>query len=407
MICTASSASSALKSIPSTAVCVMAAGGLCGPYQFSMMQAGGIERHADFLSDIFPSTKTSWSQLMDSALREAHHAYLTKSAAIDIREVPVSFDNRFRIEGVVVEQGVTIWFAPGSSGKGWLALLASLAVAAGVPFLGHETRRGPVLYLDYEDSEQESAARRDRLIRGMAATGGIGGSFFHWMPGRGLPLLDQIEAVRREIDRIGAELLVVDSALFALGGNPNDAEPVGRFMNALNTLGVAVLLIAHNTKVDDQEHPFGSIFWHTSARATWYAKRVDSEDTPDIQVALLPKKANRSRRQKPLGAEMRFEDPDGPVTIDIYDISENEELASVAAKGRSIADQIASMLQFGPSSVAELAKELKKGTNAIRATLSRDGRFEQVPGSPAKRPLWQVAGRNTGRNSIAEQTRLV
>ncbi len=46
------------------------------------------------------------------------------------------------------------------------------------------------------------------------------------------------------------------------------------------------------TKDSDDKKPFGSVFWHNTARATWYAKRVQDEGEDVTHVGLFNRKAN-------------------------------------------------------------------------------------------------------------------
>lgn len=63
----------------------------------------------------------------------------------------------------MIPVGLTVLAGQPKRGKSWLALALGLCVTQGRPFLGHEVRRGAVLYLDIESREYRVQARLERL----------------------------------------------------------------------------------------------------------------------------------------------------------------------------------------------------------------------------------------------------
>src|ERR671912_50873 len=95
-----------------------------------------------------------------------------------------------------------------------------------------------------------------------------------------------------------------------------DAEVALRYFRALRSLRVGTLTLAH---VSSGEHgsdkPFGSVFWHNSARQTWYLERVERrpqdiltigcfEDQP--RTAGIPPLGCRCRSTRPARAPARL-----------------------------------------------------------------------------------------------------
>jgi len=72
------------------------------------------------------------------------------------------------VQGLIPEESVNVFV--GDSGLGKTPLLAQMGVcmAAGIPFLGLETRRAVVLYADYENSEAGFALLLDKLTEHLA-----------------------------------------------------------------------------------------------------------------------------------------------------------------------------------------------------------------------------------------------
>jgi len=316
-----------------------------------------------------------WPPLINAANQYAMVAYLSASVAVDISTVQAVGEERYRISGLLPEQGTTIVFGQGSSAKTFLVMEMMRCLVYGDPFLGLGVRSGRVLLLDYEGTGPTLARRWRRLL----APHGVDAmpDAFHYLVGRGIAVTDQMQTLRREIARTGATVLVIDSAVSALGGNPLDAEIVGRTMAQLNSLGVTVIIIAHVTKEGGSEYPFGSIFWHNLARMTWFVRRVDDEDSPDIQIGFYNKKANDDRKQKAFGATVRFDDPEGPITVERCDIADVPELA----KDMPLQAHILRILERGVMrTIKQLADECEQKDNAVRTACSRLAKKNRVRG---------------------------
>lgn len=333
-----------------------------------------------------------WAAILNEACQRAKDAYLGASVAEDIADVAPLTDERYRIDGLIPEYGTTIIFGQGSASKTFQVLDMCRCLTTGAAFLGRAVRPCRVLFLDFEGNAPTLSRRWRRLL----APHGIEAipEAFHYMRGRGIPLADQMQTIRRELARTGAAVLVVDSAVSAIGANPLDAEYVGRNLALLNALEITVVVIAHVTKEGGEDFPFGSIFWHNLARMTWFVRRVDSEDSPDIRVGFFNKKANDDRRQKAFGVVVHFEDPNGPVTIEPYDLADEPELA----RGLSIPSRITRILSRGPRLTSQLAEECDEDPESIRRACTRLRKAGSIHGSVIpgeKEATWRLAALHT------------
>lgn len=271
-----------------------------------------------------------------------------------------------------------------SSGKSYLLMRLAIAVASGGEAAGMRALRGGALYVDYEDSASNWRRRMGRLLTGMGQPADLDLPIFHW-PARGIPLHDQIDAIRRKVLKEGITLVIVDAAADACGGEPEKADIALRYFNALDKLpdGVATATIAHITnqaaRGDTADRPFGSAFWHNRPRRTWYVARVQEEESDVIDVGLYCKKVNDGRKPAPIGLRITFEGKNGPVTVERASINETPELA----RKRSLRDLIYHVLRHRPMPVYEIADivadltgrefsnegERKKYRESIAATL--------------------------------------
>jgi len=55
------------------------------------------------------------------------------------------------IDKVLPKQAISLLFGKGGIGKTWLALQLSRAIAEGMPFLGFDTQKTTVVYVNFED----------------------------------------------------------------------------------------------------------------------------------------------------------------------------------------------------------------------------------------------------------------
>ena len=195
---------------------------------------------------------------------------------------------------------------------------------------------------------------------------------YYW-PADGVPLSDQIDSIKRKIEKEGIGLIVVDSVAEACGGEPERADVALKFFRALKRLGLPSILIAHVTKSMDAKKPFGSGFWHNEARRTWYVNRVQEEETDEIDLGLYCRKVNDGRFPAPLSLHVSFEGEQGPVTISLQAMDAVPELL----EGTSNKNRVWAAL-WQPMTIKEIATESGLATDAVWTVLRREKTiFEQ------------------------------
>jgi AAA domain len=156
--------------------------------------------------------------------------------------------------------------AESKAGKTWYLIQKMLCIAAGIPFLGHRTTRGAVLYVNFE-LQPWAFAKRVRIVAealglldGQGRWRGEAPEFWVWNL-RGVPGgydIDALVTVAEErIKRMGLELAAV--ALDPLyksyaGRQENDAGDMAEVLAAIerfsHRLGAAVFIASHFAKGD-------------------------------------------------------------------------------------------------------------------------------------------------------------
>src|SRR5690606_7541669 len=114
---------------------------------------------------------------------------------------------------------------------------------------------------------------------------------FIYLSGDAIPLPEQAQRIKALIKKYAIDVLIIDSASSASGGQLTDTVAVSRTVNFLQSLGITVLLTAHNTKAEDTQYPYGSINWHNLVRATHYVEAQHEEGARTAYVTIRNRKA--------------------------------------------------------------------------------------------------------------------
>ena len=191
----------------------------------------------------------------------------------------------------ILPAGSGIVSAPSKIGKSWMVLDAGLSIAAGKPFLGHETNQCGVLYLALEDSLTRLQDRMNLVLQG-----GTAPDDFHFMtqvPKLDNGLLEMLDRFLKE--HTGIELVIVDTlqkirgqALPRESAYAQDYREMETLKAFFDERGVTVHFVHHNRKMKDDDDPFNMISGTTglmgAVDTVWAItkKRADQEATLHI-----------------------------------------------------------------------------------------------------------------------------
>ncbi|MCI0778092.1 MAG: AAA family ATPase, partial [Chloroflexi bacterium] len=301
-----------------------------------------------------------WTRRLNIACSMVRKAHNERDNSIVLLEAP-EVTTQHLLAPYMLTDGPTIIFGQGGSAKTYLALAWSACIALGMPFLGSPVQQAAVLFIDYESTPGVMKKRLEKVLAGMGMANSLP-PIFYW-PATA-PLVDMVPALQHEILKDDIGMVVVDSVMLAAGADAERAETAGRYFGALRRLGVPSLNVGHVTKAGGDQFPFGSIFWHNSARLTWNVKlRHEEDDT--VHLGLFNREANDGPQEHPQGLRISFDGLDGPVTI------AREGLDAEWDKELSNPERIRGELRAGKCSVKELAEALELSEAIIRTTLNR------------------------------------
>ena len=151
------------------------------------------------------------------------------------------------------------------------------------------------------------------------------------------------------------------------------------YCRAVRQLGIGSNLVAHITKSENGEkRPFGSVFWHNSARATWFLKRAaTSPDGQTVSLAAFHRKSNLGPLRPAVGIRVQF---DGDrVYFERIDVATIDEVA----ESLPLWQRIRAIVKVGPQTLATIASELNhdKVDSIDRIVRKHKNLFTKVPGS--------------------------
>jgi hypothetical protein len=207
---------------------------------------GGFERYAKLMGPIGKNLPRADEPPAAPTPALKHYRVMT---ADDLAAMPPI---RWRIRGVLPEQGLAAVFGPSGSGKSFLVLDMLGAIAEGHEWFGHRTRQCPVTYLALEGEHgvaQRVAAYAMRHGQAPAALRFVAGTFALMNPGDVRALAAAIRAAG------GADGIVAVDTLnrAAPGADENDSRDMGGLIAGAKELQAAIgglVLLVHHTGKD-------------------------------------------------------------------------------------------------------------------------------------------------------------
>lgn len=180
------------------------------------------------------------------------------------------------------------------------------------------------------------------------------------------PLTDNIEQIQKHIVDTKSEVVIIDSLGAAAGGELNKPEIALKFFAALRKLKVTSLIIGQTSKSEDKKkHIFGSVYFEYYCRNIFeLCKSEDGEDEDDVTLALFHKASNLSRKHKPMGFRLHYNEVG--IEVESQAVTYGEFLEKVSTKLK-----IEEILRNGVMSSEEIKEALSLSPVNLRVTLKR------------------------------------
>ena len=323
-----------------------------------------------------------WYAIIERACVKVLELHRAGEPVVDLSEhQPDNTVQIDRLQPVIPDLAPSVVYGDGGKGKSMLAQFFSILVATGQRECGLTPEPGNVLILDYETDPDEMAYRLRAISKGMdmETPPGIKYRFSHQA------VANDIEAVQKVVLEHDIQMVVVDSAAPACGGEPELADAAVKYFTALRSLKVATITIAHKSKGDKL---FGSVFWHNYPRRVFRLTSTQEAGEADFTLGLINEKSNWAKRLEPLGFAVSITDDQSTVSFSRRDIKEVPEISGTQSLRKRLRDEL---LTNGLTDASELAAVLDVSASQVRARLSEnEGKdFYRTP-LPDGRVEWGV-----------------
>lgn len=333
--------------------------------RYNLLSNSGRNGVAKYCASRIP--EQDWDSFIEVVSRRTIEAFRAGELVIRLGDVKVSDALQYRLRPILVDREANLVYGEGGLGKSMISAVFATLIQEGLAVGPLDPEPGRVLYLDYEASKEDQARRFRKVYKGLDLLVPV--EVFHRFCF--LPLAHDIQEIQRAVLERNIQLVVVDSAGPACGGEPESAAAVIPFFSALRSLRITSLVVAHKAKNATTVGPFGSAYWMNMPRNVFEVKKAQEVDSNVIHLLLRHVKANDGTLMRPMGVWLEFT-PDA-VTFGFESAADVPEFESEMPT----ADRIATTLQGGALSVADLAEQLALSESAVRATLNkfRDKRF--------------------------------
>lgn len=186
--------------------------------------------------------------------------------------------------------GLGIFGGPPKSYKSYAGLDMSISVATGTAFLGFQTKKAGVLYLDLESTRRRPKNRIDQILQGVEAPENLYIATKSLMLGKGFE-----ESIREEKKKHpDIKLIIVDvfkkirpAARKNVDAYERDYEDYGAMKALADELDVSMLLIVHTTKMKHPDDPFNELSGSIGATGSADVSIVICKDKREDETAKL------------------------------------------------------------------------------------------------------------------------
>jgi len=320
------------------------------------------------------SNREDWNKRLKQASINVLEDFRSGEPVIKLNEMPPPENPPWRVEGVAHEGMPSLIYSSGGMGKSTfgVTMLTMIQGGTGIPDVFNVVK-GNCLVLDYEASWSETYRRSADAVRAYE----LSDDSMVWYRFMSAPLAHEADLVRRQIDELDIDVVLIDSAGPACGGEPESSTATLQYFAALRSLSslthpVTTVTLAHVTKNHNQEGPFGSVYWTNLPRDTFELKSHRPKDSTYLDCALHHVKTNIGTLRGPLGFRMTWDGSRG-LFLDGLDIKAHATLS----EDLGLMERAEIFIEMeGPKTTEELMEKLSaKNKNSLRSMLSRSKMF--------------------------------
>jgi len=262
-----------------------------------------------------------------------------RSAALYAGEVHFDRKADYLVKGWLSSEAVSVVYGDSNCGKSFFGLDMSAHVASGQPWMGHNVRKGNVLYLASEGGEKSYGPRVEaiRNAKSVLYYEGMADHFILLPTPVDLHGDKDVDAISAALPDLDFSLIVVDTLAMSMGGgSENDSADMGKYIQNIFELKARYnchVMIIHHSGKDKSKGSRG----HSSLRAA-----VDTEiqvsDEGSYRTATCKKQRDMENGKQVAftlrGVDLGLDDENDPITSCVVEHAD-VDLASLK-KSRAI-----------------------------------------------------------------------
>ncbi len=327
------------------------------------------------LGEKYPDAKVDWVEVFDYLGFKVQELARQGEPVLEIWADDDAEAPEFLLEPFIYKNQSNIIY--GAKGTLKSSLSQAFGMCMALPWhdnpLGLTVPDKPIvsLVLDWETDAKIFAWSLSRLKRGMNCP-------IVSIPYRRcyLPLVEDLEEIEQYIDKVKADVLIIDSLTAAACGERGElnAQAALSFNMALRKLNRTSLIIAQTSKdPEGNKTILGSTIFTYYARNIFELCKSEDIDSDKVHSAMFHRECNLGRKHKEIGFSMDFDDDNRSLSIMRESVTVSEFISKVTAQS-AVADALKSGLKT-PKEIAEITG-LKE--NNIRTSLGRLKSLDKV-----------------------------
>ena len=258
----------------------------------------------------------------------------------------INFERKsdYLIKGWLGSEVVSVVYGDSNCGKSFFGLDMSVHVASGLPWMGHNVKKGHVLYLACEGGAKSYAPRIEaiRYAKSELYKAGMSDHLIILPTTVDLHSDIDVNAISVAFPDLAFSLIVVDTLAMSIGGgSENDSADMGRYIQnifALKTRYNCHVMIIHHSGKDKSKGSRG----HSSLRAA-VDTEIEVKDEGSFRMATCKKQRDMENGKQVAftlrGVDLGLDDENDPITscvVEHADVDFSSLKKSRAIKGNTL-----------------------------------------------------------------------
>lgn len=312
------------------------------------------------------SVSCDWNTILSQVAIECNNIAEFVGECENINAEPITMELVYLLDPILPLGEPTTIFTSGGKGKSiiadYFATLVQYGICGDLPSI--IPRQANVLYLDWEGDKETHRRYITAIKNGLGWNGSIPTCEIRYLH-LDHPLAQVADGIKEIISKYNIEFVIIDSQMAATATGTRgltEAQVASEYYNVLRSFNVTTLTIDHITKQsmnsdNTTDAPYGSVVKYNRSRSQFELKLADDMDDADVkEYALIHKKFNLGRKQKPIGIRAEFTNNGNvleKITFTNCNIADNPELSNKVLSKTQMA--INYLKQVGKASIESIA----------------------------------------------------